>query len=191
MEKTEIELLSAEFTKTHEEFLSDLVEYLDPEERKEAAEDSIKKFNIFHSKILSGELTPDRVKMLMTKIKESGEELKYPRGICNGDCMNALLNAHVLLSVAGAVSNLPEGGKIAMTAMANKIVAEAFEKMVEIANGTEVHWKSKKAVHELSIAATVMLCQMAEAVKEGKVLLMKLPNPDDVTNKEKSKPFWN
>lgn len=181
--KKAIETLKA----THEEYLTALSAYYPPDERKPLIEESMKRFTKYMADVESGAMPDEKVAKLIDTIKEGVKESKYPKGTCSRECVRSMFRAQDLVLGSAMKADLPREAFYAMLEMTNGLMEEAIATMLVLANGEEKPYEVREKVHESLMATTSSLMNLADIVKAGRVLTMKLPSVDS----SKYKQFMN
>lgn len=193
MGKSKRDALVEDLIKTHDEYLAALIEFEEPAHRKLMAEESIKNFDEKLESIKSGNMTIADAEYMLEAIKQSTTVVKYPKGTCSAACFEKLIMAQNLIIGRALEAKLPDQVRIGLLEMSIGTIRGVMEQMIIEANGKEVPWKVRDKIHEVTSSAIDLLIGISDSVKEGKVLVMKVPNPNSTGGgpDDKGKAFWN
>ncbi len=178
--KKAIEALKA----THEEYLAALGLYYPPDERKPLIDTSMQRFTKHMAEIESGEMPDEALLELIETIKEGIKETRYPKGACSRECVKEMFRAQDLVIGSAMNSNIPRETFFAMMEMTNSMMEETIAAMLILANSDEKPYEVNSKVHNALAASTQALKNLADIVKAGRVLTMKLPSVDSAKYKQ-------
>ncbi len=179
--------LIEEFTNAHEGYLRALAEHVPPEARKELLDESINKAQDILAKADS--LSEDDFKGFIGSVKEAQENIVIPRGACAKDVLMNFLRTQDLVVASTFALKVDQEQKqaivIGVLELTNNLVADTIAQIATVGSTSKkATWEVNKEVNKIASEATLLLTSISEAVKQGNVLAIKLPDVDKAKYKE-------
>lgn len=184
MSKSRRLALIEEFKEVHEKYLTTLSTFEEPEERKTLIEESIQAFNKHLLEAESGELPEDKLEFVIKAIKTSDKQHRYPKGFCSIDCTMACFKAQNLVVASAMAAKLPPEAVFALVEMTTTMLTETLTALISLANSDQKPWETKKKAHDILEGTATMFNSLADTVKAGRVMAIKLPSVDQTKYKQ-------
>lgn len=182
--------LIEEFTTVHEGYLRALAEYVPPAERKLLMEESITRATDILSK--ADDYSEEDLKNFIGSVKQAQANIVSPKGVCSKDCMmNLLRTQDLVMATSFGIKEKGEARQaivIGILELTNSLVADTLFAMAQLGTtSTKATWETNQEIHRMALEATQMVNSIADAVRQGNIMAIKLPEVD----KSKYKEFVN
>jgi Zn-dependent M16 (insulinase) family peptidase len=178
-----IEALNA----AQDEYLKTLGLYYAPDERKPLIKESMERFAKHMKEIEDGEMSDERLLELVETVKQGIEDAKYPKGACSRECVRSMFRTQDLVIAHAAKNDIPREAFAALLEMTNGMMEETIATMLVLANSNEKPYEVSQKVHTALAASEQALRNLADVVRAGRIVTMKLPSVDP----SKYKQFMN